>query len=196
MQLTKATLQEAVSRYCAQNRVAIAQGELTESMIQEGILSGISSMFGKGAALRNDYQVGDAASELRKLAQQRNQAEQEYDRRMDRFVARLAMIRQESENLSQVHQTIMNQFHASARSQYVRAATALRIPVAEDNAFYDQVDHELERRKLVPTLPPVTSAPPAPLHEGIPGAQQQVTPARTLTPTAPELPRHEAGSPK
>ena len=180
MKLTEQVLQQAVARYCSEYQDEITSGRLSLDQLNEGILSGIRGIFDTNSAvnmaagslatkavgklkdakqaigqgvqrIKDDYVAGDASAELRGLARERNQAEVGFNEKLDHFKANVRSIQQERYTLKREHKQILKQFHQSSHAQYIRAATALQIPVAKGDAFYQAVDQALEARHLVPT---------------------------------------------
>lgn len=102
--------------------------------------------------VRNDYTVGAASGELRKLAEKRNQAEVAFNQKLEAYKADIAQLQAERRELRAEQKKIRRGFHRQQHDQYVRAAQALGIRVTRSYAFYDEVDQQLELRGLVPQV--------------------------------------------
>ncbi len=102
--------------------------------------------------VRNDYTVGAAGGELRKLADKRSQAEAAFNQKLEAYKADISQLQLERRQLRAEQKTIRRAFHRQQHDQYVRAAGALGIRVTRSYAFYDEVDLALEQRGLVPQV--------------------------------------------
>ncbi len=102
--------------------------------------------------VRNDYTVGAAGGELRKLADKRSQAEAAFNQKLEAYKADISQLQLERRELRVEQKTIRRAFHRQQHDQYVRAAGALGIRVTRSYAFYDEVDLALEQRGLVPQV--------------------------------------------